>query len=39
MNATFFSSPAEFRAWLQQHHETESEVWVGYYKKATASRR
>ena len=34
-DATFFSTPAEFRAWLQKHHETGSEVWVGYYKKAT----
>jgi uncharacterized protein YdeI (YjbR/CyaY-like superfamily) len=31
----FFSSPAEFRAWLEDHHETASELWVGYYKKAT----
>ena len=31
----FFSSPAELRAWLEQHHKTDSEVWVGYYKKAT----
>ena len=35
MDATFFSTPAEFRAWLEEHHETETEVWVGYYKKAT----
>jgi uncharacterized protein YdeI (YjbR/CyaY-like superfamily) len=33
--AVFFSTPAEFRAWLEKHHETEPEVWVGYYKKAT----
>jgi uncharacterized protein YdeI (YjbR/CyaY-like superfamily) len=33
--ATFFSTPAAFRAWLEKHHETESEIWVGYYKKAT----
>jgi uncharacterized protein YdeI (YjbR/CyaY-like superfamily) len=35
MEATFFSTPAEFRAWLEENHETASEVWVGYYKKAT----
>jgi uncharacterized protein YdeI (YjbR/CyaY-like superfamily) len=35
MDAIFFSSPAEFRAWLEDHHDTDSEVWVGYYKKAT----
>jgi uncharacterized protein YdeI (YjbR/CyaY-like superfamily) len=34
-DALFFSSPSEFRAWLEEHHETSSELWVGYYKKAT----
>jgi len=29
----FFSSPAEFRSWLEQHSETEDEVLVGFYKK------
>jgi uncharacterized protein YdeI (YjbR/CyaY-like superfamily) len=31
----FFASPEEFYAWLEEHHETESEVYVGYYKKHT----
>jgi uncharacterized protein YdeI (YjbR/CyaY-like superfamily) len=35
VDAIFFSTSAEFRAWLEEHHETASEVWVGYYKKAT----
>jgi uncharacterized protein YdeI (YjbR/CyaY-like superfamily) len=35
VNAIYFESPAAFRAWLEQHHETETEVWVGYWKKAT----
>jgi len=30
-----FASPEEFRAWLEQHHETEKEVFVGYWKRAT----
>jgi uncharacterized protein YdeI (YjbR/CyaY-like superfamily) len=34
-DALFFSSPSEFRAWLEGHHETAAELWVGYYKKAT----
>jgi uncharacterized protein YdeI (YjbR/CyaY-like superfamily) len=38
VEATFFRKPAEFRAWLEQHHETETEVWVGYYKKATGKQ-
>jgi uncharacterized protein YdeI (YjbR/CyaY-like superfamily) len=36
--ATFFSTPDEFRAWLEAHHDIESELWVGYYKKATGKR-
>ena len=31
----YFSSPAEFGAWLERHHESESELWLGYFKKAT----
>jgi uncharacterized protein YdeI (YjbR/CyaY-like superfamily) len=31
----YFRSPDEFRAWLEEHHETQTEVWVGYWKKAT----
>ena len=34
-DAIYFPSPAAFRAWLERHHERESEVWVGYWKKAT----
>jgi len=32
---TFFPTPADFRAWLAEHHATTDELWVGYYKKAT----
>jgi uncharacterized protein YdeI (YjbR/CyaY-like superfamily) len=31
----FFASPEEWRAWLEEHHESETEVWIGYYKKHT----
>ena len=31
----FFASPAEWRAWLEEHHATDTEVWVGYHKKHT----
>lgn len=31
----FFRTPAEFRVWLEKHHATENELWVGYYKKAS----
>jgi uncharacterized protein YdeI (YjbR/CyaY-like superfamily) len=33
--ATFFETPADFRAWLEQHHETEAELLVGFYKKGS----
>jgi uncharacterized protein YdeI (YjbR/CyaY-like superfamily) len=29
----FFKSQADFRKWLQKHHATADELWVGYYKK------
>jgi len=32
---TFFESPAEFRAWLRLHAASESELIVGFYKRAT----
>lgn len=32
---TFFPTPAEFRGWLDRHHDTADAIWVGYYKKAT----
>jgi uncharacterized protein YdeI (YjbR/CyaY-like superfamily) len=31
----FFASPEDFYAWLREHHETEAEVYVGYWKKHT----
>jgi len=32
---TFFPTPADFRAWLEEHHTTSEHLWVGYYKKAS----
>src|SRR5918998_5389088 len=37
-DAIFFETPEELRAWLETHHATESELWVGYYKKASGRR-
>jgi uncharacterized protein YdeI (YjbR/CyaY-like superfamily) len=31
----FFSSPQEFYDWLEEHHESDTEVFVGYWKKHT----
>lgn len=36
MDATdvrIFESAVDFRAWLEEHHDTAGELWVGYYKK------
>ena len=35
MDVVFFETPAMFRAWLEQHHATTQELWVGYYKKGS----
>ena len=35
MDPIFFASTAEFRAWLEEHHEAATELWVGFYKKAS----
>ena len=35
MDATFFPSPEDFRSWLEQHHESEDELSVGFYKVGT----
>jgi len=31
----FFSIPADFRNWLNKNFESERELWVGFYKKAS----
>jgi uncharacterized protein YdeI (YjbR/CyaY-like superfamily) len=29
----FFSNASKFHQWLDKHHDRESELWVGFYKK------
>jgi uncharacterized protein YdeI (YjbR/CyaY-like superfamily) len=36
--AIYFATPDELRAWLEEHCATASELWVGYYKKASGRR-
>jgi uncharacterized protein YdeI (YjbR/CyaY-like superfamily) len=31
----FFAAPAAWRRWLASHHRTESELWVGFHRKAS----
>ncbi|MEW6732760.1 MAG: YdeI/OmpD-associated family protein [Acidobacteriota bacterium] len=35
MEIKFFKSPGDFRKWLEKHHTTAQELWVGYYKKSS----
>jgi uncharacterized protein YdeI (YjbR/CyaY-like superfamily) len=32
---TFFATPAELRAWLEENHAKSQALWVGYYKKSS----
>jgi uncharacterized protein YdeI (YjbR/CyaY-like superfamily) len=31
----FFATPTDFRKWLGAHPESDRELWVGFYRKAT----
>jgi uncharacterized protein YdeI (YjbR/CyaY-like superfamily) len=31
----FFATAEELGAWLEEHHETAAELWVGFYKKGS----
>lgn len=35
MKPKFFATPADFRAWLEKHHATKTELVVGFHKKGT----
>jgi uncharacterized protein YdeI (YjbR/CyaY-like superfamily) len=35
MKPRFFATPADFRAWLEANHETETELVVGFHKKGS----
>ena len=35
MTLRFFRTPTELRKWLDQHHASADELWVGYYKKGS----
>lgn len=36
--ATFFDNAADFRAWLEENHETGTELWMGLSKKHVTPR-
>jgi uncharacterized protein YdeI (YjbR/CyaY-like superfamily) len=33
--AIYFDSPAALREWLEANHDSATELWVGYWKRAT----
>lgn len=33
MEVIFFRTAVEFRRWLEKHHATATELWVGFYRK------
>ena len=35
---TYFRSPAQFRRWLERHHDRERELLVGFYKTSSDHR-
>lgn len=35
MKPQFFPTSAKLRVWLRKHHRSETELWLGFYKKAS----
>src|SRR5687768_12374749 len=31
----YFATPGDFRAWLDKHHDSETELWVGFHRKGS----
>ncbi len=38
MEPKFFADGEAFRAWLEEHHATETEVQVGFYKRGSGKQ-
>ena len=36
MTPTYFTTAADFRRWLEQHHSSQSELLLGFYKKGAS---
>ncbi len=39
MKTLYLSERKKWRAWLRQHHKTEKEIWLVYYKKGSGKPR
>lgn len=38
LQVVFFADAEEFRVWLERNHETETELWMGLYRKGDPRR-
>ena len=38
MEPRFFPTPNELRKWFRQHHASEGELWIGFYKKGSGKK-
>ncbi|HEU0251831.1 MAG TPA: hypothetical protein VFR12_02285, partial [Pyrinomonadaceae bacterium] len=38
MKPKFFSTPAQFRKWLEQNHDKATELMIGFHKKASGKK-
>jgi uncharacterized protein YdeI (YjbR/CyaY-like superfamily) len=38
MNPIFFNTPVEFRKWLEENHNKVTEIWIGFWKKASGKK-
>ena len=38
MKPTFFSTPAEFRQWLEENHDKATELLIGFHRKASGKK-
>ena len=38
MAPVYFTSPAQFRRWLEKHHGKVSEIWIGMYKVSSGKK-
>ncbi|HEX3159442.1 MAG TPA: YdeI/OmpD-associated family protein [Gemmatimonadaceae bacterium] len=37
-DVVFFATPEAFRAWLAEHHQSSTELWVGFFRKDSGER-
>ena len=38
MKPKFFTTPAEFRQWLEQNHDSATELMIGFHKKSSGKK-